>query len=381
MAIARPRVDLSAISFSRSETAGAIGDTVTVLPIVVALATLTPISLPHTLLAFGVFQVVWGLWYGAPMSVEPMKALAALAITGTLSYPEFLLAGAVSGVVLLALGAGGGLARVEHLLGRPVVRGVQLAVALVLAETAVGLALGDPWLAAVGVTVALGAVVLGRANVAALCVLGTGIGITVVAVGPPTLTVPGVPTVPFDRLAPTTGVLEGTLAQLAMTVGNAAVATSLLVSEYFDRDVSPNDLSASMGAMTLVSLPLGGVPMCHGSGGLAGKHAFGARTAGANVVLGGLYGIAALVAGGGFFALFPMATLGVVLALVALELARSALRSDSMGIVVAVGLVGLLVNVGVAFLAGITGYWVIEKLRPEDRGPDGFSRRTPDEGS
>lgn len=381
MAIARPRFDCSAVSFSRSEVTGAIGDTVTVLPIIVALATLTPVSLPHTLLAFGVFQVVWGLWYGVPMSVEPMKALAALAIAGTLSYPEFLLAGAVSGIVLLALGAGGGLGRVEHLIGRPVVRGVQLAVALVLAETAVGLALGDPRLAAVGVTAALGAVALGRTHVAALCVLGVGIGITVVAAGPPTLSVPGVPAVPLGDLVLTPGVLEGTLAQLAMTVGNAAVATSLLVSEYFDRDVSADELSSSMGAMTLSSLPLGGVPMCHGSGGLAGKYAFGARTAGANVVLGGLYGLAALVAGGGFFALFPMATLGVVLALVALELARSSLRSDSVGIVVAVGLTGLVVDAGVAFLLGIAGYWALERVRSVREGPDGFSRRAPDDGS
>jgi len=136
-----------------------------------------------------------------------------------------------------------------------------------------------------------------------------------------------------------------------------------------------------MGVMTLSSLPLGGIPMCHGSGGLAGKYAFGARTAGANVVLGGLYGLAALVAGGGFFALFPMATLGVVLALVALELARSSLRSDSAGIVVAVGLVGLVVDVGVAFLLGIAGYWALERVRSVREGPDGFSRRAPDDGS
>jgi MFS superfamily sulfate permease-like transporter len=353
MAIARPRLDLSAISVSRGEVTGAIGDTVTVLPIVVALAALTPISLPHTLLVFGAFQIVWGVWYGLPMSVEPMKALAALAIAGTLSYSEFLLAGLVSGVSLLSLGNNGGL--------------------------------GDPALALAGVVVAVLAIAIGRANVAALLVLGLGVAVTTVLTGIPALTVPGVPTVPIGELTLTVGVLEGALAQLAMTVGNAAVATSLFVSDCFDRAVSPDELSRGMGVMTLLSVPLGGVPMCHGSGGLAGKHAFGARTAGANVVLGALYGLAALVAGGGFFALFPMATLGVILALVALELGKSALRSESKGITVAIGAVGLLVNIGVAFLVGIVGYWVLEEIRGEEdvdadengsdgSGPDGFSR-------
>jgi hypothetical protein len=383
MAIARPRLDLSVVATSRSEVTGAIGDTVTVLPIIVALAALTPISLPHTLLAFGVFQVVWGLWYGVPMSVEPMKALAALAIAGTLGYTEFLAAGLVSGVALLALGIGGGLARIGHLIGRPVVRGVQLAVAFVLAETALGLAVSDLGFAAVGIAVAVAAFAVGRANVAALCVLGAGVAITISLAGFPALSVPGVPRVPLGEVArvPTTRVAEGALAQLAMTVGNAAVATSLLVSEFFDQDVPADDLATSMGGMTLLSLPLGGVPMCHGSGGLAGKYAFGARTAGANLVLGVLYGLAALVAGGGFFASFPIATLGVVLGLVAIELGKAALRSDSVTLTAAIGVVGLLANVGVAFLLGIAGYRAIEWLRSEGRGPDGLTRRAPDEGS
>jgi len=391
MAIARSRLDLSVISFSWDEVTGAIGDTVTVLPIVVALATLTPIPLPHTLLAFGVFQVVWGLWYGLPMSVEPMKALAALAIAGTLSYSEFLLAGLVSGVVLLALGTMGGLARAERAIGRPVVRGVQLAVALLLARTGLDLALGDPAFALAGLAVAIVAIAIGRANVAALGVLGLGVGITVTLAGVPVLTVPGVPAVPIGKPVPTVGVLEGALAQLAMTVGNAAVATSLLVSDFFDREVSPDELSQGMGVMTLLSVPLGGVPMCHGSGGLAGKHAFGARSAGANVVLGVLYGLAALVAGGGFFALFPMATLGVVLVLVAWELGKNALDSESRGLAVAIGAVSLLSNVGVAFVLGTVGYWVLEGVheggeegdgnRNGERGADGFSRRATDRNS
>jgi hypothetical protein len=152
----------------------------------------------------------------------------------------------------------------------------------------------------------------------------------------------------------TADAVAATAAQLAMTVGNAAVATAALCGDLFDRDVSPDALAGSMGATCLLAVPAGGLPMCHGSGGLAGKHAFGARTGGANVALGGLYAAGALVAG--VVAAVPTALLGVLLCLVAASLARTALtgvdaRRDR-ALVVAVGLVGLAWSVGAAFLLG-----------------------------
>jgi MFS superfamily sulfate permease-like transporter len=149
----------------------------------------------------------------------------------------------------------------------------------------------------------------------------------------------------------TGGAVEGVLAQLAMTVGNAVVATSLLTADLFDVEVEGDDLATSMGAMSLVAVPFGGLPMCHGSGGLAGKYAFGARTGGANVLLGGLYLLAALVAD--VVVAFPTAVLGVLLVLVGVELAKSAARTDRRLLTVGIGVVGLLVNVGVAFLGGL----------------------------
>ncbi|AEN05026.1 hypothetical protein Halar_1279 [halophilic archaeon DL31] len=81
---------LPPVSFDRGEFTGAIGDSVTVLPIAVAIGALTELSLARMLLGFAVFQVVWGLRYGLPVSVEPMKALAALVIAGALSPNELV---------------------------------------------------------------------------------------------------------------------------------------------------------------------------------------------------------------------------------------------------------------------------------------------------
>jgi MFS superfamily sulfate permease-like transporter len=154
--------------------------------------------------------------------------------------------------------------------------------------------------------------------------------------------------------------LWGLLAQLAMTVGNAAVATSLLLGDYFDADVSADALATSMGLTNLVAVPLGAMPMCHGSGGVAGKYAFGARTAGANVVLGLCYLLAATL-GVGLVAAFPLPVLGVTLAVVAVGLGRSGLDSPNRPLTVAVGLCGLLANVGVAFVAGAVGGYLVRR--------------------
>src|SRR6056297_3516756 len=100
------------LQFSLSEVTGAVGDSITVLPVVVAVAALTDLSLPHLLGGFAVFQVVWGVYYGVPVSVEPMKALAALVIAGGLTTGELAGAGLLAGGVLLVTGSTGLLGRI-----------------------------------------------------------------------------------------------------------------------------------------------------------------------------------------------------------------------------------------------------------------------------
>ncbi|MFB6157837.1 MAG: putative sulfate/molybdate transporter [Haloferacaceae archaeon] len=354
------------VSISAGEATGALGDSVTVLPILVGLGALTDVSLPHALLWFGVFQVAWGLVYGLPLSVEPMKALAGLAIAGALTLGELVAGGLAAGAVLLVAGRTGLLSRVAARVGDPVVRGVQLAVALVLARSALDLALAAPRLALAAAVVAGAVVAVTDRRAAPLVVLAGGAAFAVARAGVPAPTLPELAAFPGAAPALTPDAASGVAGQLAMTVGNAAVATAALCADYFDADVSPDDLAGSMGAMNLVAVPLGGLPMCHGSGGLAGKYAFGARSGGANLLLGAGYLALATVAG--LVVAFPTAVLGVLLGLVALQLAAAARRSDALLLTAAVGAVGLLANVGVAFLLGVAA--CAARDRWTDRGAD-----------
>jgi MFS superfamily sulfate permease-like transporter len=343
------------IRISRRELTGALGDSVTVLPVVVAVAALTELSLARLLLGFATFQIVWGLYYGLPVSVEPMKALAALVIAGGLGAEELAVAGLLAGFLLLLIGTTDTLSRIESFIGRPVVRGVQLAVGLVLLETGVQLSLDGPAYALAALAVVGVSVAAGRRRVSALLVLALGVGVAVATAGLPTPRIPTLEVALPSAAGLSVNAAGATAAQLAMTVGNAAVATSLLLTDYYDADISADDLATSMGAMNLLAIPFGALPMCHGSGGVAGKYAFGARTAGSNLILGVLFGIAAVV-GVGVVAAFPLALLGVILAVVAVELCRAGLDTTDLPLAIGVGVVGLVTNIGVAFLLGIAAH-------------------------
>jgi hypothetical protein len=364
--MSRPTVERgeTGVAFGWNEVSGAVGDAATVLPVVTAVAVLTELSLTVMLVWFGVFQVVWGLYYGAPVSVEPMKALAALVIAGALSTGELAVAGLLLAGSLLVIGTTGTLATVERYVGPSVVRGVQLGVALVLLETGVGLSLGGPWLAALAVALATLTALTGHGTLSAFVVFLGGAVVAVLQGGLPAPALPGVDALfVLPAVDLTAGAVEASLAQAGMTIGNAALATSLLLGDYFDRDIPPDRLSASMGAMNAVAVPFGAFPMCHGSGGVAGKFAFGARTAGANVVLGVGYVLVALLAVG-LVATFPTAVLGVVLAVVALQLAHTAIAETGDYLLVGVvAVVGLVLNLGIAFALGIVLYHARSLLR------------------
>lgn len=344
------------LEFGLNEITGAIGDSITVLPLVVALGLVTNVSVSHVLLIFGVFQIVWGLWYGLPLSVEPMKALAALAIAGTLTYAELLTAGLILGVVLLAIGLTGVLATVDAWIGDPIIRGVQFAVGLLLLETGLGLAVEDVLLAGVGSLIVGVIVYVGYKNLSAVAVLGVGVVLALLTVGLPAPQWPGAPPVPSFAGAFTRNTVEGVVAQLPMTIGNAALATSLLLSDRFGEEISPDELSTSMGAMNLVAIPAGGIPMCHGCDGVAGKYEFGARTGGANVVVGVLYLGAAVVTTTTLLQAFPLAILGVLLVIVAVSLLKSVLQSSNRLLSVGIGVLTIAVNLGAAFLVGVLVY-------------------------
>jgi hypothetical protein len=161
------------------------------------------------------------------------------------------------------------------------------------------------------------------------------------------------------------GTLFLALPQVPLTLGNAVIAITDENNRLFpDRQVNESRIATSTGLMNLLSAGVGGVPMCHGAGGMAGHVQFGARTGGALIILGAVLLVTALLFSSSvatILRLFPPAILGVILFFTGAQLALGGtdLTEDKNERFVTAITAALAVwNVGIAFLVGIVAYWL-----------------------
>ncbi len=164
------------------------------------------------------------------------------------------------------------------------------------------------------------------------------------------------------------GTLFLALPQLPLTLGNAVIAITEENNRLFpNRPVDESKISTSTGLMNLLSASVGGVPMCHGAGGMAGHVQFGARTGGALVILGVTLLATAILFSGSIailLRLFPPAILGVILFLTGAQLALGACdvpKDKGERFVLMVTGALAVWNVGIAFLVGSAAYWLNKK--------------------
>ena len=361
-----------------SELAGAFGDFGTIVPLVLAAAVVCRLPLAPILLFFGVWFILTGLVYRLPIPVEPMKAVAAVAIAGSLGAGEIAAAGLVLGLIFLLLGSEGWMAWVARYIPEGVLRGIQLALALLLAKTAAGYVAGDAAVFALAAAVILAGLVISvRARVpdlSALAVIALGLAMGISLHGLPGIQLAGLPVPVIPTLPDLSAALVAmVLPQAILTVTNAILATSLLTRDLFNSEVSPARLSRTIGLMNLASVPFGGFPMCHGAGGLAGQYRFGARTGLASIIAGLVFlSVALFWASREVLTLIPAGIFGALLLSTALELGRYSLKRDSWFIAVFMGAVALLSSMTAAFVAGLAlAYaipWAAGKIRHPDEG-------------
>ena len=315
------------IRFDRNELAGAFGDLGTDLPLLVGMMAAAHLDVASVLVMFGLMQILTGLRYRMPMPVQPLKAMAALVIAHRASG-EMLVAGGVAiGVLMLLLTVTGLIDWLAAAVPKPVVRGIQAGLGTQLVLLAVGKFMaGDGArgfvLAATGLLLVLG---LGRSRryPAALAVVALGIVYAAVTTLDGGAVVHGVGLrLPLLRLPASwsdlsSGLVLLTLPQLPLSLGNSVLATRQLAGDLFPgRAPSLRTIGVTYGLMNVVGPLFGGVPTCHGSGGMAGHYAFGGRTGGSVILYGSLFLAAGLWCSGGFEELikaFPLPLLGVLL--------------------------------------------------------------------
>lgn len=118
-----------------SEVSGALGDLGTFLPLVVGLTQEVGLDLGTTLLFSGVYNVLTGFMFDIPMPVQPMKTIAAVALSGNgLSIPQIMAAGIFVSACVLVLGGTGLMGLATRMTPLPIIRGMQLGVGLALSQ-------------------------------------------------------------------------------------------------------------------------------------------------------------------------------------------------------------------------------------------------------
>jgi MFS superfamily sulfate permease-like transporter len=359
--------------FDRMEWAGAFGDLGTLIPFVVAYIAVLRIDPFGILFSFGAAMLFCGLYYKTPFPVQPMKAIGAAAATqaaqtAVITQAAVYSAGLVTGLIWLILGLTGAATRIAKLVPRYVVIGIVLGLGFNFMLEGIKMMSTD-WLAAsVGL---IGTVLLlrNRAVPAMFLLLLFG-GLWGVVQDPAVAN--ALVSIRFEFRMPNVvfssigwhDLIVGTaflaLPQLPLTLGNAIIAIREENNRLFpDRPVTEKTVATSTGLMNLAGAALGGVPMCHGAGGMAGHVAFGARTGGAPIILGVLLLGSALFFSGSvetIFNVFPRAVLGVILFLTGAQLALGSCdfsKDKGERFITLATAAFAMWNVGLAFVVGI----------------------------
>lgn len=354
-ALVRPRA---------GDVAGVFADLGIVLPLAAGLVLVAGVDPAGFFITFGLATLVSGLVFRIPMPVQPQKAVAAAAIAEGWRASWVYGATLGIGILWLVLVLTPLLGWIRQAVPGFIARGVQLGLAFTLAVQALVLLSASLPLAALGLVI-LGLTLrhrlLGLAVTLATALMLMPQGTLAMAFAPslPTLGLPAVPDV-------AEGMLRGGLAQMPLTLANAIIATAALSVRYFpSASVTERRLAVSTGAMNLFGAVLSGGPLCHGAGGLAAQYFYGARTIWKNIIEGalaltlGLFFAPGLAA---FLVAFPVPLLGALLLLVALELLSSAqgLYGWQGWIATGMALVAVMVNIGVAFLAGFALAYAVQ---------------------
>ena len=369
--------------FTWREAGGSLGDLGTFVPLLVGLTVECGLDVGTTLVFTGLYNLATALAFDVPMPLQPMKTIAAVAMTDPpMDVPQIVAAGGFVALVVLVLGCTGLMERFNAVTPFGVVRGMQLGLGMLLCAKgwtlAVwtdgtkqsmrglwgpdGMALGALALAfvlasappttttAVDVdgSAGIGADrthtrARGGSNDARVALVLVAVGAVIAACRPGSLAAlrpgPSMPFLTFPGLADAaTGVLRAGLPQLPLTTLNSVVATCALAKDLFpdkqETGVTPTGVAVSVGAMNLCGLGLGVLPCCHGAGGLAAHYRFGARTGAATAFLGAGKLFLGVAFGGSLLTLlgkFPAPLLGVLLAAASAELIRAGLDLGGLG--------------------------------------------------
>ncbi|MBU2560028.1 putative sulfate/molybdate transporter [archaeon] len=384
--------------FCRVEFAGSLGDLGTLIPLSVAMIVINGINATAVFLLIGLFYIGAGLYYKLPIPVQPLKAVAAIAIASGMDAGTIAASGYLMGIILLFIAATGIIDALAKFFTKPIVRGIQLGLGLILISKGIEF-IGKKellingtkssnlvWNLSLNTIVGMLGVLLvillltNKRLPAAIAVILFGLGVSA-ASGAFGAIVPSIgfePVVLFipDQVMLLNAFILLVIPQIPLTIGNAIIGTADTARSLFGEEKTKRttfkSLSTSMGLANIASGALMAMPMCHGAGGLAAHYRFGARTGGSNLMIGAVFVMVAVVFGKiaiSLFGLIPNSILGVLLLFAGIELAMLindvTEKKDLFVAFLIAGIALATTNMGIAFIAGMAALYIIEIAKIE----------------
>ena len=171
-----------------------------------------------------------------------------------------------------------------------------------------------------------------------------------------------------------TGFVILAIPQIPLSIGNSLLATQKVSEDFFpERKLKVKKIAFIYSLMNIINPFVGGVPVCHGSGGLVGHHTFGARTGGSVIMYGILFLILGLFCSGNFeqvLQIFPLSILGTILVFEGFALSKlikKTFNRQDLIIALVVGFMAILFNYGfvIGLIAGTVIHYALKKLNNE----------------
>ena len=313
------------IKINRNELSGAFGDIGTDLPLIIGMLLATNLDISNTLIVYGILQIITSLVYGMPMPVQPLKAVALIVITQKISSDIILGAGIAIGVIMLILTLTGLVSWLNKVIPKTVVRGIQLGLGLQLCLLSVKDYIpADKTTGYIFAFIAfiIGMILIGnRKYPPAIFILLLGVIymfffhfniIPDLRFSVPRILIPH-----LTWQSIISGLIILAIPQIPLSLGNSIFATHQIAHDLFpEKKITVKKIALTYSLMNLISPLLGGIPVCHGSGGIAGHYTFGGRTGGSTLIYGLFYLILGLFFSGNSvetLMIFPKPILGTIL--------------------------------------------------------------------
>ncbi len=362
---------IKGFEFNLRELGGSLGDFGTLLPFTVGYIVICGFDPAGLLFGIGLTNIFLSLIYRLPLPVQPKKVVGSVALAQAWPVSQVLGTGFGLGILWIMLSLSQRLSELLMKVPKPVVRGIQLGLAISLALTGGGLM--EPQLLLALAFLFIGFLMLRNRYFPSSILLILFGFIYSIFTGKLDLSAIQLGIcLPSFHLFTINDVIYGFIyagfAQMFLTLTNAVIATVSLVHELFPerKDVTPKNLIMNMGFMNLLTPFMGGMPLCHGAGGLAAQYMFGARTGGAMLMEGlievslGLFFSRSIQE---IFSAFPDFITGVMLLMASVELGRVAFKIEGMNtsIVLFTALVSAVFNIALGFMAGLILYYMVEK--------------------